>query len=305
MRPFLTALLLAASALLGLTATANAATIGMGDQNPRIFSDSRFTDLKKVKHVRYIAPWDVQFDETQKARAEQWLAAAAAKKYKVHFTFNYSLASPEELPSVKEYTAATKAFVAAHKKSVESWGVWNEANLGTKKGRFAQPSAKRAAQYFTAFRTKVCKGCKVVGLDLLDGNNPAGTVRYVKSFKRALKVQPKIWGLHNYSDTNRNSMKRTAAVLKAIGGSGKVWVTETGGLYEFGKNFKASEKRQTKATNNVFAIAKKYKRIERVYFYNFYGPGADHPSDVFDAGLISGVTDTPRPAYEAFKKKTR
>ncbi len=118
-------------------------------------------------------------------------------------------------------------------------------------------------------------------------------------------MQPKIWGLHNYSDTNRNSMKRTSAVIKAIGGGGKLWVTETGGLYEFGKNFKASAKRQTKATNNVFAIAKKYKRIERVYFYNFYGPGADHPDDVFDAGLVSGTDDTVRPAYAAFKKKTR
>ncbi len=51
--------------------------------------------------------------------------------------------------------------------------MFNEANRGTVPGRFATPGPKLAAQLFLAFRSKVCKGCKVVGLDVLDGNSIA------------------------------------------------------------------------------------------------------------------------------------
>lgn len=296
----LIAVLLAAATLLGVTHPSHAALIGMGDQSEQLFADARFTDLKKVKVVRYIAPWDVENDEQQRMRADAWIAAAKAKGYRVHVSFNYSARTPLRLPSVNQYTKATTAFVKRHRRDVESWGVFNEANRGFVKGRFRTPGAKRAAEYFNAFRTKVCRGCRVVGLDLLDGQSIKPTLRYVKTFKRYAKVQPKIWGFHNYSDANRNSMARTSALLKEV--KGKVWLTETGGLYRLGSSFKPSAARQARAVRNVFAIAKKYKRIERVYFYNFYAPGADREFDIFDAGLIDGEGNT-RSAYTEFKKR--
>ncbi|MFN7134894.1 MAG: glycosyl hydrolase [Myxococcales bacterium] len=307
MRKYFAALLLALAALIPMTASANAAvSVGMGDQSPQLFSTPSFQKMKKIKTVRYIAPWDVENDPAAKATADLWIKNARANGYKVHVTFNYSLLKPEKLPSVAAYTKATKAFVARHKSDVEVWGVFNEANRGTVKGRFATPGPKLAAQYFVAFRKSVCKGCKIVGLDVLDGNSIKPTLTYVKSFlKNAKGAKPTIWGFHNYSDTNRFSTTRTAAFLKVAKG-GQVWLTETGGLYRLGNSFKPSTSRQAKATTQVFKIATKYKsRIKRVYFYNFFAPNPiDRPDDIFDAGLIDPDGD-PRPAYDILLAKTK
>jgi hypothetical protein len=306
MRRSLALLLLSVATVLLGAATASmasaATTIGMGDQALKLFSDPRFTTLTKVRTVRYIAPWDVQNDPAQRAFADNWIAAAKAKGYLIHVAFNYSAKKPEVVPSVAAYAAATKAFVARHKLDVETWGVFNEANRGVVKGRFATPGPVRAAQYFKVFRSKVCVGCRVVGLDVLDGNSIAPTIAYVAAFRKAAgSIQPKIWGFHNYSDVNRKSATRTGAFIKAVKGQGQVWVTETGGLFALGDTFFPDSIRQANATRQVFAIAKKYPIIRRVYLYNFYGPGDIGASATFDAGLIAGTTDVPRKAYDVFK----
>lgn len=307
MRSLLAAALVAVLCLLGIAAApANAATmIGMGDQSPKLFQDERFTSLSKVKVVRYIAPWDVEKDPAAKASAEAWIAAAREKGYLVHFTFNYGVKRPLANPSVAQYVKATTPFVARHRNDVESWGVFNEVNRGLAAGRFTTPGPKLAAQLFLAFRSKVCVGCKIVAVDLLDGVKIDATLAYLKAFQRAVgRNRPKIVGFHNYSDTNRNSMTRTAALVKAAGKGPKLWITETGGLYRFGNEgsgFLPDARRQANSVRQVFKITKKYPRIERAIFYNFYGPGPDRPNDIFDAGLISG-DDTVRPAYRVFKK---
>ncbi len=114
------------------------------------------------------------------------------------------------------------------------------------------PGPKFAAQLFLAFRKQVCSGCRIVGLDVLDGNSIAPTIAYVKAFLKATKgVRPTIWGFHNYSDANRFGTERTAAFLKVAKG-GQVWLTETGGLYRLGNSFKPDAARQAKATKQVF-----------------------------------------------------
>lgn len=275
----------------------------MGDQSAQLFSNEYFTSLTKLRVVRYIAPWDVERVPAERARADAWIAAARAKGYLVHVTFNYGAANPRKNPTVAQYTSATKAFVTRHKADVETWGVFNEVNRG-KTANFTTPDAKLAGQLFTAFRTKVCKGCKIVGIDVLDGQSAGATVKYVKAFVRAAKgVKPKIWGLHNYSDVNRSSSTRTKALVKVMR-PGAVWLTETGGLYRLGTAFAPNELRQAEATKQVFAIAKKYTAIKRVYFYNFFAPAADDPNQPFDAGLIR-PDGTPRPAYDVFAAAVR
>ncbi len=130
MRKSTAALLLALAALLLPASAAPAATVGMGDQSPTLFSTPAFTKLTKIRTVRYIAPWDVENDPAARATADAWIAAARAKGYLVHVTFNYSLRRPEKLPTLAGYVKATKAFVTRHKADVETWGVINEANRG-------------------------------------------------------------------------------------------------------------------------------------------------------------------------------
>lgn len=304
MRKFFAALLLAFAALLPFSSPASAGVVGMGDQSPQLFSTPSFTALKKIKHVRYIAPWDVENDPVARATADAWIAAAKAGGYKIHLTFNYSLRTPEKLPTVAAYVKATSAFVTRHKADVETWGVFNEANRGVVPGRFATPGPKLAAQLFLAFRSKVCKGCKTVGLDVLDGNSITPTITYVKAFLKATKgVRPSIWGFHNYSDANRFGTARTAAFLKVAKG-GQVWLTETGGLYRLGNSFKPDAARQARATKQVFKIASKFSAIKRTYFYNYFAPGPDRPDDIFDAGLVDAEGD-PRPAYDVLAAKTK
>ncbi|MEH3055188.1 MAG: hypothetical protein PGN13_14510 [Patulibacter minatonensis] len=306
MRKPLTLVLLALVAAFALASSSRAAVVvGMGDQSPGLFETPAFAKLGKIKHVRYIAPWDVESDPLQRNIVDTWIANARAHGYAVHITFNYSLRSPEKLPTVAGYVKATAPFVARHRADVEAWGVFNEANRGTVRGRFATPGPKLAAQLFTAFRKQVCVGCKIVALDVLDGSTIAPTLKYVKTFLANTKgTKPAIWGFHNYSDANRFGTERTAAFLKVARG-GQVWLTETGGLYRLGNSFKPSAARQAKATRQVFTIANRYKaRIKRAYFYNFFAPGPDRPDDIFDAGLVDADGD-PRPAYDVIYAKTK
>ena len=103
---------------------------------------------------------------------------------------------------------------------------WNEANHRSQP-TFKNP--KRAAQYYNVVR-KNCRGCKIVAADVIDEVNME---RWLKVFKKTAK-KPRIWGLHNYRDTNKRKGQRlggTKRLLKAV--KGKVWLTETGGIVKF------------------------------------------------------------------------
>ncbi len=145
---------------------------------------------------------------------------------------------------------------------------------------------------------KVCKGCTVTGLDLLDGVNMEPSLAYLKEFQRYAKPAPTIWGLHNYSDTNRNSTTRTKAFLKAV--RGQVWLTETGGIVKFGSNFPGGRKGQARAARALklmFKIAASNSRIKRLYIFQWTGA----PSSArFDAGLTN-PNGTARPGYRVVR----
>jgi hypothetical protein len=104
-----------------------------------------------------------------------------------------------------------------------------------------------------------------------------------------------LWGLHNYSDTNRFSSSRTRAVLAAV--PGELWLTETGGVVKFGgafPNVKGSGlRRATRALSYMFHLASSNSRIKRLYIFQWSGStGAAR----FDAGLTDPHYN-PRPGY--------
>ena len=88
---------------------------------------------------------------------------------------------------------------------------------------------------------KLCTACKIVAADILDqADDPAAknpkfteTAKWVKTFRKSLKVTRNICGIHNYSDVNRFRSTGTSAIMKALGCK-EYWLTETGGLYKFG-----------------------------------------------------------------------
>lgn len=290
--------------------SAEAATVGISDQQASTFTNPFYKPLK-LKSARYIAPYDVVSDETQLQRFAAWYGGAITANQRMLVSFEHSRTKGKEqkAPSASVYEKATKAFKKRFPK-VREINTWNEINrCQVGKRTEGQPrklcstktGPKLLASYYRANR-KVFKGAKIAPLNVLDERNPGKAVQYVKAFKRIARPAPKYWGIHNYSDTNRFSMTRTKKIIKAIGGKGEIWLLETGGIVRLGKSLPFSEARAAKALGCMFTIAKKIKRVKRLYIYQFNGaaPGAD-----FDAGLID-INNRKRPGYAIVKsRKTR
>jgi hypothetical protein len=204
------------------------------------------------------------------------------------------------MPSIRSYEHDTKKFMQLFP-HVHQYQPWNETNRGNVRysyEKFNSPTAVESAKYYQALR-HVCPKCTILGLDILDQNQVGPTLEYVSEFKAELRhlriPTPTLWGLHNYSDTNRFSSERTRAILAAV--PGDVWLTETGGIVKFGGAFPNGHgeglARAAKALGFMFAIASSQPRIKRLYIYQWTGGTA---STIFDSGLTD-AKHRPRPGY--------
>jgi len=296
---------IAATAMLVVPATGQAAfTTGIGDQQPSMFSSPFFPALK-VKHVRYIVSWDAMNHPQEVREVTAFFAAAKTKNAKVLVAFNHSrYGKKSAAPSPAAYGKAVAKFHKAFKSQVDAYQTWNEINhCGSQPAALCKGSsgAKRAAALFKELK-KRATGKTIVAVDLLDGNNKSayrGTATYAKNFvKFAKSSKPKVFGLHNYSDTNRKSSTRTKFIVKALPKGAQVWVTETGGIAQFGGSFPFNLSRQATSVKQAFTIAKQVKQIKRLYLYNWTA----NEGGRFDSGLVDGKGQ-PRPAYAVAVKR--
>ncbi len=292
----LAALTLTLGAVLALPASSQAAYLtGFSDQQARMFDHPLFDDLN-TRIARYTVPWDVMKRADDKANLDAWLAGARRLGVRPLVSFYVSRKTPLRLPSATQFDREFRKFRASYP-DVRDISPWNEANAA-RPGRFANPSPRQAATFYKIAKRR-CSRCKIVGLDVLDSTNIKATIRYIRQFKKALKGRglPKIWGLHNYSDTNRFRNKGTKAVLAAV--KGEVWLTETGGVVRFGRSFPYNEQRAAKAIKYMFRLAASNRRLKRLYIYQWHGSPL---SSSFDSGVV-GVDGQPRPSYFAVKRQ--
>ncbi|HTA97082.1 MAG TPA: hypothetical protein VK730_05510 [Solirubrobacteraceae bacterium] len=294
----------AASATKPSAKAASSYLTGIGDQQTEMFTNPLWTQLH-TKIARYIAPYDAAVRPYSLQLARAWITAAEADHQQVLVAFYHSEYTPTKMPSVAVYQRDVQKFIKLFP-HVRQYQPWNEANRGTiveiVKGKrhiaLVSPSALQSAQYYRALKV-VCKVCTVVGLDVLDAPVVTPTLEYIAQFKhdvaRLKTVMPSVWGLHNYSDTNRLQSTRTKAILAAV--PGQVWLTETGGIVQFGSDFPNKKgsglTRAAKALSYMFKIAGSSSRIKRLYIYDWTGGNA---STRFDAGLMNGKYE-PRPGY--------
>ncbi|MCW3019007.1 MAG: hypothetical protein JWN10_1315 [Solirubrobacterales bacterium] len=289
----------ASSASSGTHARAHAASsylTGIGNENPKMFKNSLYTQLH-TKIVRYVAPYDAVAHPYSLKQAIEFIDAAEAAHEQVLVAFYHSEYSPTKLPSVAVYQRDVQKFVTLFPPVRQSES-WDESNRGNVKGQFSSPSGAAAAKYYQAL-IRECKGCTVIGLDVLDAYTISPTLRYISEFKREISrlrtVMPKIWGLHNYSDVNRLESWRTRQLVKALGG--QVWLTETGGLVKFVPSFPNKNgsglTRAAKVLKYMFSLASALPQIKRLYVYAWTG-GTN--STRFDAGLTN-VHEQPRAGY--------
>jgi len=246
--------------------------IGIGDQNAGALDAPAFRALG-LRHARLIVPYDAMAVGYERGLLAAWFAAAARAGVEPFVTFGHSRERPERLPTVAEYGRAVTAFRRAYPQ-VRTFAPWNEIN------HRSQPTAgdpARAAAFYDALVAR-CRGCTVVAGDLLD---QSGMLSYLRRYRAALRRPARLWGLHNYSDTNRFRASGTRAFLAAV--PGDVWLTETGGIFRFGRAFPASQRRQARAIDWTLRLAGRERRVQRVYLYNWTGAPADAR---FDAGLV-------------------
>jgi hypothetical protein len=269
---------------------------GIGDEQTEMFSNPLWQRLH-TKIARYIAPYDAAVRPYSLQLARAWITAAEAQHQQVLVAFYHSEYTPTKMPSLAVYQRDVQKFIKLFPK-VRQYQPWNETNRGNVPHLFRSPSAMESAKDYKALKS-VCRGCTVLGLDILDGPSVSPSLRYIGEFKRdivRLKTSmPSLWGLHNYSDTNRFSSSRTRAILAAV--PGQVWLTETGGIVKFGTAFPnrkgAGLTRAAKALSYMFSLASSNSRIKRLYIFQWSGAtGAAR----FDAGLTDPHYN-PRPGY--------
>jgi Glycosyl hydrolase catalytic core len=289
------------------TPTAHAAAsylTGIGDEHPEMFGNPLWQQLH-TKIVRYIVPYDAAVRPYSLDKARVWIRAAESQHEQILLAFYHSEYTPTKLPSVSGYQKDVQKFVKLFPK-VRQYQSWDEANRGNVAHSFSSPSGAAAAKYYQAL-IRVCKGCTVIGLDVLDQANISPTLRYISEFKHEISVlrtvMPKIWGLHDYSDVNRLESWRTRELSKALGG--QVWLTETGGIVQFAPSFLnkggSGLTRAAKVLKYMFSLANSVPQVKRLYIYDWTG-GVD--ATRFDAGLMN-AHDQPRAGYVVVCRQLR
>lgn len=287
----------------GVASTAEGRTaVGVGEQVAAPFGEPAWqaTGLKKS---RIVIPWEVAVkNDGSRVKMDSFYRQSRQFRVELLVAFSHSDGSkcprrPCRRPSSRSYTRAFKAFRKRYPR-LKVIAPWNEANHRTQP-TFKSPKA--AATYYNIVR-KHCRGCKIVAADVIDESNVR---RWVGVFRRTAR-RPRIWGLHNYRDTNpRRGQKLggTRAFLRIVR-RGEVWLTETGGIVTFkldggGTLFPTSERRADSATKRMFRLAKSNRRrIKRLYIYHWRAPSAGAR---FDAGLLRN-DGTERPAYRTLLK---
>ncbi|HLH15409.1 MAG TPA: hypothetical protein VKV16_11510 [Solirubrobacteraceae bacterium] len=269
---------------------------GIGNEEPKMFKSSLWKQLK-TKIVRYVAPYDAVAHPYSLRLAAEFIQAAEAAHQQVLVAFYHSEYTPTKLPSLATYQRDVQKFIKLFP-HVRQYEAWDESNRGNEKHVFSSPSAVQTAKYYQQL-IRVCHGCSVVGLDILDAQYIGPTLEYISEFKREIyrleTVMPKIWGLHNYSDINRLESWRTNDLVHALGG--QVWLTETGGIVKFGGSFPNKHgsglKRAAKVLKYMFGVAGAHAKVTRLYIYDWNGGTA---STRFDAGLTN-AKEQPREGY--------
>ena len=289
------------AALVAVPAAQAKVRVGLSEQNPAMFDQSNWSKLK-LKRVRYILPWDYFKSAHTHGEVTAFMNASRAKRQDVLVTFsaargcfvNNRYAKRRKAckaPSRKTYIKAVKRFRKEFPYT-RTFSPWNEVN------HVSQPTYRKpklAARYYLALKS-VCKRCTIEAADVLDSSD---VKTYLRRFLRATKGKGRIWGLHNYKDVNRRQSKGVKNVLSVV--TGQVWLTETGGIVNFKPSFKYNLKRAAARTKYMFKLARRYKRIRRIYVYRWFG---EKRSARFDAGLVN-PNGSARPALKQFRKSIK
>jgi hypothetical protein len=271
-------------------AGARSLVVGIGEQQPYMFSDSRFQALG-IRYARLSIGWNALESRAESRALARWLRAARADGVHPLISLEHSWIAHRhrQLPSAAALARQFRALRARYP-WVTDFAVWNEANYC---GQPTCHSPGLVAAYYRRMRA-ICPSCNVLASELLD---VPGMVTWVDEVRRALGYEPGIWGLHNYIGANRLSTASTEALVRAT--RGQIWFTETGGVVarhnHSSHGFPESAAHAARVTRFVFErLVPLSPRIARVYLYQ-WNAGVKR-REPWDSGLI-GPHGSPRPAF--------
>jgi hypothetical protein len=276
-------------------------SVGIGDQSPAMFSNPDWQRLHLTRS-RYFIRWDAMNHASVYKAAGSWLFQARRHGVTPAFfitTNNYAYGAAK-LPSTATYDQQVRRLIAYFRhRGVSEWGTWNEANH---KSEPTFRSPRRLAQYFHIMR-KRCPGCTVVGLDVLDQGGVAGYIAdFFSALSRSDRNRATIVGIHNYPDDNRFRTSGTSSIIKTTHrrkSNVRFWITEGGGIVNFGSAFPCDEHRAAKAVTQTFKVARAFDAsITRLYDYNWTG----NDCQGFDTGLTR-ADGSLREGYSSFRNQ--
>ena len=255
--------------------------IAIGDQKADMFGDARLGWLG-IRHARLVVPWYVASvgTEAEKALLDGWMQAARRSGVRplVGFGHGWIGWTRQYLPSVREYRTGVRAFRRRYP-WVREYITWNEAN------HCSQPTCRnprRTARFYDAL-VDACPRCTVLAAAVLTAGNMDS---WIRRFNRTARHRPRVWGLHNYGDVNRLRWSGTRDFLRKV--RAPVWITESGGVvyrarYGGQDPFPVGARRAGRVTRYLLRMARRTKRIKRVYLYHW---NVDRPKPQWDSGLL-------------------
>lgn len=303
--PLLLIALLAAALI--APASSSAYVVGVADQNPAFF-DNPFLQQLAPTRTRYITPYNSVFKDRD--TVDEWMNAAREAGMEVVVAFNPPAGM--RCPNIGRAKGCKPVSAAAYRHAfntfrkrypyIRIYQPWNEVN------NLTQPTARypeAVVTYYQIVRAN-CRGCTVLGADLQDLPNMVsyGT-KVIDTFRRRRVRMPQLWGLHNYTDTNRFVKDRNSSLRRAVRLlPGKIWLTETGGLFRFQpqnarQSFRPDLQRQKRAMEALFKQARLYPtKVPRIYLYQWFASPADNR---WDSGVLD-VHQQPRPVYSVLER---
>ncbi len=296
------ALLLAGAALPAPAEAARAKrppVVGIADQKPDMFADTRFRKLR-IRHARLYVPWDAMRYAWQVAEVDRWMADARRRKVRPLVTFGHSRVRRRALPTPKGFRREVTRFVRRYR-WVREYATWNEANHC---GEPVCHRPKLVARYWRQLRL-ACVGCTVLAAEILDQSDAAA---WIRKFKRAARMPPYAWGLHNYVEANRFRTERLREVLRETGRA-RIWLTEVAGIVKRRSKFRGkrtdipeSPRHAARVMRFLFdRVLPRHRRIRRIYVYHW---NSSTRRDSWDSALV-GPGGRRRPAYEVLANRLR
>jgi hypothetical protein len=302
-RTLLVLLALVCALPLALPATGGAYVVGVADQNAALFTNAYFEQLAPTR-TRYITAIDSIFKH--RATVDAWMDAAEQAGMEVVVAFNppsrmrcpnIGRAKGCKPVSAAFYRRAFRAFRARYPQ-VRIYQPWNEVN------NLTQPTARYPAAVVSYYQIAKanCRGCTVLGADIQDlPNMVAYSAAVLRAFRDRHIPVPRLWGLHNYTDTNRFVKDRNSSLRRAVSIlPGKIWLTEVAGLFRFQpqnarQSFRPDLRRQKRAMEAVFKQANRYRsKVTRVYLYQWF---ASPPTNRWDSAVLD-AHGLPRPVFD-------